>query len=803
MRDLRIKFTLRSLLRNRNYTLLNVSGLAIGLAVSIVVYLYVQDELDYDEHFPGYKNIFRVNAQFELDKQREQVAGTSLALGPLLLQDYPYIKTFTRFLHYDYNVMFRYGNEEHFEDNIAVADSSFFHVFKMKFLEGGVDMSLAAPQSIVVTKSFARRYFGDEPALGKYVSTNNFDYQVTGVIQDLPGNTHHSFDAVISAFHQDRSIDELIQSLWEATVYTFLEFNDPADASRLLSDFPDFYTHYMEEAGRNLGGYYDIDLVRLDKIHYDREYQFDRPTGKQVYLYAFGAIGLLILLLAGINYINMATVRGMGRAREAGLRKIFGSSPGQIRALVLTESVLLSIIALFFAFTLVEILLELTSFNKILDKDLTLDFIGYPLLWIFPGLLAIVVGILSGWYPALVLSKVPAVSAVKGGYTLSNRSAYLRRFLVGFQFCISVAVVITALLMYRQMDFISNKDLGFNKEDVVLVPIQDSITSARIPRLHRTLAETPYILSSSVAWSVPGNNLDRTLLSIEEKTEGAYQREVVDLMYVGKGYLETMEIDLLEGRDFGDSDLVAAEPVLIVNQEMVDFMSWYKPIGKTVQWGFDDTGEPLYRGKVVGVVGNFNTHSLHEKVRPTVLFLQTDNVGSMHVRVDSEHLVAALNNLEKAWSDEIAGSPFRFSFLNRRLMELYQEERRQSMVVLLLTYLAISLSFLGLTGMASFTAGQRTREIGIRKILGADLAQMMRLIFRDMLSLVMISVLLALPLAYFLIRGWLANFAYTAQLDPMIFAISAAAAVMLAYTIISYHSLKVAQYKPVDILKHE
>lgn len=803
MRNLHIKFAMRSLLRSRNYTVLNIAGLAIGLAVSIIVYLYVQDELNYDESVENYMGIYRINAQFELDKQREQVAGTSLGLGPLLAKDYTYIRNYTRFLHYDYNVMFRYGNQEHYEDNIAVADSNFFKVFAWEFIEGAAMQSLNEPQTIVITESFAERYFGREPALGKRISTNNFDYRVSGVIRDIPGNTHHTFDAVISAFNESLPLEQLTKSLWEATVYTFLVFDNSSDAKRLEAEFSGFYDRYMDEAGRNLNGYYDIDLVRLDKVHYDKDYQFDRPTGKRVYLYAFAAIGLLILVLAGINYVNMATARGMGRAREAGLRKIFGSTPRQIRRLVLTESVMLSLVSLFFAFTLVEIILELTSFNQILNKDLSLDFIAYPLLWIAPLGLAILVGLLSGWYPGLVLGSVPAAAAIRGGYALSPRSALLRRFLVGFQFCISVAVVITALLMYRQMDFVSNKDLGFNKEDVVLVPIQDSVTSTKIPELRRVLSRTPYVLSSSVAWSVPGNNLDRTLLSIEEPSGGTYQREVVDLMYVGTGYLQTMEINLIGGRDFMDNDLDSDDPVLVVNREMVDFMLWNDPLGKVIQWGFDDTGEPLYNGKVVGVVENFNTHSLHEKMRPTVLFLQPDNIGSMHVRVDSEHLVAALNNLEIAWGDEIGKTPFRFSFLNKRLLNLYQEERRQSVVVLLLTYLAISLSFLGLTGMAAFTAGQRTREIGIRKIMGAGRRQMLSLVFKDMLSLVVFSVILALPLAYLLIKGWLANFAYTAKLDPLVFVISALSAVMLAYVIVSYHSLKVARYKPVDILKHE
>ena len=649
------------------------------------------------------------------------------------------------------------------------------------------------------------KYFGNQNPVGQILSTNNHNYTITGLIDNLPANTHHHFDAVLSAFYDPVSREDRLKSLWQANVFTFLKFKDPRDADRLLADFNGFYEKYMQPVGEKLGGNFEIILTRLDKVHFGEKFKYDLPEGDKAYLYAFAAIGILILLLACINYVNMATARSMRRVKEAGMRKILGSSKDEIRLLIFSESIILSLLSLFLAFVLVELVLELTPFNEVLGKDLALDFQRFPALWWLPLSLALIVGIASGWYPALNLSKVPGLAAIQGGYRMGKRSTHLRRFLVGFQFCISVAVVITALGMYRQMEFVRNKDLGFNKEDVLLVPIpeSDTLLLKRIPNIQQQLQNTPYVISASTAISVPRGNLDRSLLNIENADDTSYSRSVMDMMQVGLNYFKTMEIKVVEGRDFKSSDMDSDPRPIVVNQQLVDEMGWENAIGKSIKWGFDESGNPLYEGRVIGVVRNFNSHSLHDPIEPTVIFLQNENIGTMHVRLDSEHLMEAMNDVEEIWSKADPKNPFQFSFLNKDLMNLYQEEQRQSRLILYLTYLAIFISFLGLTGLASFTTGLRTREIGIRKVLGADVFQMVNLIFKDMLRLIVISVVLAVPLAWLMIKAWLSGFAYSATMDPFIFAFSTTLAVLLAYLIVTYHSLRVARSNPVDTLKFE
>lgn len=804
MRSLRLKFALRALWKNKLYAGLNILGLAIGLAVSIIIYLYLQSEVSYDTNVEGYRNVYRIESEFDLNNKREQFAGTSLSLGPLLEEEFDYVNNYTRLHHIEVNVLFQYQDRRFYEENIAVADSHFFEIFDVPFTLGNKEGCLSKPYTMVVTQSFAERYFGRENPIGKVISTNNHDYTITGLMENWPSNTHHKFDAVLSAFYEPIEKEVQVQTLWNVEVYTFVELDGFSEAIHLEDDFVDFYDKYMKEVGENFGGFYDITLTRLDHIHFGRSLQYDRSHGDVSYLYAFGGIGILILILACINYINMATARGLERVKEAGMRKILGSSSGEIRGLIFFESVLLSLLALFFAFVLVEIVFELTPFNEILNKDLALNFGRFPALWWLPLALSVGVGLFSGLYPAINMSKVPAMAAVRGGYKSAPHSIWMRKGLVGFQFCISVAVVITALLMYRQMEYVRTKDLGFNKEDIILIPIRDrdSTLEAQMPSLHKQLGKLKEVISTSHATRVPGSDLERTLMSIEGES-GEFSKGVVDMMRVGLNYMPTMEIEVLDGRDFTHDDLGATQQKVLVNEELLTRMEWKDAKGKILKWGYDEDGVELYEMEVIGVVENFNSHSLHDAIEPTVILLQEDNYGVMHIRVDSEDLVTAVNRIEKIWSRADPNNPFQFSFLNKDLMKLYENEHRQSRLILYLTYLAIFISFLGLTGLASFTTNLRTREIGIRKVLGADVYQMVNLIFREMLTLIILSVLLAIPLAYWLITVWLDGFAYAAQLDPFIFAISVALAVLLAYLIVTYHSIKVARGNPVEILKYE
>lgn len=784
--------------------MLNVVGLALGMGVSIIIFMYLKSELTYDEHFPDHQKIYRVESEFKLSDQLEKFASTGHGLGPLLFKEHSYIETFTRLMHIDENVLFKYGDVRLYEDKIIVADSNFFDVFKLPFQSGQPEGCLNKAYQMVVTRSFSERYFGDADPVGKVISTNNHEYTVTGLIDDLPANTHHGFSAVISAFLHPATEDEYVKSLWQTDINTFLKFNEEGDNERLRSEFPNFYEKYMKEIGRSFGSRFRIHLTRLDEIHFGGNYQYDRPGGNITYQYAFGAIGILILVLAIINYVNMATARSFGRVKEAGMRKILGSDKREVILLVLVEALLLSFFSMLLSFVMIELTLEVTPLNKIIQKDLSLDFSRDLYLWWLPLLMALTVGLLSGWYPAWSLSKVHALVAVKGGFFDKGKGLLLRKVLVGFQFTISVSVVITALLMYRQMEYVKGKDLGFNKEDVILIPIQDTLTEKNIPFVRKKLKESPSVYSSATASTLAGSNVARTLFGLESSyDQDQYSKRVLDIMYVGLDYFKTMEISLADGRPFRKRDLRSDRNVVVVNQELVKSMGWDDPIGKMVVWGFNASGKTNYEAEVIGVAQNFNSHSLHQPIQPTVILLESQPKGILHIRVDSENLIGALNDIEKIWARIDPEKPFQFSFLDEDLMKLYNEEQRQSRLILFLTYLAIFISLLGLTGLASFTTGLRTREIGIRKVLGADVRQMINLIFRDMLVMITISVIVALPLAYFLIMGWLSNFAYSARLDPWIFIFSGALAIFLAYLIVTYHSIKVAKTNPVDTLKYE
>tara|TARA_R110002072_G_scaffold143704_3_gene289721 strand:+ start:276 stop:2684 length:2409 start_codon:yes stop_codon:yes gene_type:complete len=802
MHSFSFKFAFRSLARNKTYSLLNVLGLGLGLGVSLIIYLYLHSELTYDSHFPNHEEIYRLSCDFEINNQLESYAGAGYSMAPMLEEEFDFMEASTRLIHIDESVLFKRGELKLGEADVALADSNFFKVFELEFLEGNSDTALSKPRSIVITESFANKYFGKKKVIGEMISTNNYDYTVTGLIADLPSNTHHKFSALISSFHRSLNMEQKRSSLWRVEAHTFLRFNKSYEADLLISRFDQFYQKNMLNTGGQIGASYSIGLTPLDDIHFaSSDLKIDRPHGSQGYIYAFAAIGILILLLASINYINMATVRSLKRVKEAGMQKVLGSGKREIMWQVFLESLILSLLALFVGMVMVELTLELTPLNEVIGKNLSLNFSEYESLWWFPLALALAIAFLSGWYPAIYLSRIPAMAAIKKGVVRGETGLGLRKVLVGFQFSISVAVVITAMLMYKQMEFVKSKDLGFNKEDIVIVPIRDSITSNRMPNIQKTLQKSSFILASSMSSSSSEKSLGRTLIRARKGEKSNYQI-VMDYMVVALDYFNTMEIELVKGRSFNSEDKNRNDDPIIINETAANLLL---ENGYDLDSDIEIVGPGLedFKGRIIGVAKDFNVHSLRQVVEPLILVYEEIGEGFLHVRVDSENLLAALNDIEETLASVRPDIPFQFSFLNKDLLELYEEEQRQSKLILFLTYLAIFISFIGLTGLASFTTNLRTREVGIRKVLGADLSQMVKLIFREMLLLIVVSVILAIPLAYFLINAWLSNFAYKATLDPLIFIFSALLAILLSYLIISYHSLKIAGTKPVNTLRYE
>ncbi|MGB0177910.1 MAG: ABC transporter permease, partial [Owenweeksia sp.] len=384
MHKFRLKFAIRALMRNKVYTFLNVMGLAIGLGVCIVIFLYVQSELTYDRSIPHHEEIYRVSSEFVVDKQEEEYGGAGVGLAPLLQREFPFIEGATRLIHIDESVLFKRHGFQSSDDHVALADRNYFKVFEIPLIVGDPETALLEPQSVVVTRPFAEKYFGEGNPVGKRISTNNYQYTVTGLIDDFPSNTHHSYSALISSFYQKENEEEWKNSLWQIEAYTFLRLNRSYEAFELEASFGSFYEKYMAESGKGLKASYQIKLTRLDKVHFADPVKFDRPAGNKGYLYAFSGIGLLILILACINYINMATIRGLRRVREAGMQKVLGAGKREIVYQVLIESFVLAAAALLVALVLVELILELTILNEVMGKDLSLNFIHYPALWWLP-----------------------------------------------------------------------------------------------------------------------------------------------------------------------------------------------------------------------------------------------------------------------------------------------------------------------------------------------------------------------------------------------------------------------------------
>lgn len=799
MRASKFNFAFRSLYRQKLYSILNLGGLALGLAVAIVVAMYLYSEFQYDKYLPDHHRIYRVNSEFVISGEKEQYGGTGMGLLPCLREFYPNLGPGTRLLHLDQNILLKTGNTRLFNDQIAIADSSFFQVLNYPLLKGNAKTALVKPRSIVLTQSLARSFFGTEPALGKVISTSNFEYTITGIIADLPENTHHYFEALISYPKPEKEIQDLKRSLWSVQCFSFVKLEEGENPEAVEAAFPAFYQKYMADMGSTFEGSYSINLQPIANLHFNTASKFDRPGGKLIYLYGFAGIGLLILVLAGINYINMATARSLRRIREAAMRKVLGAEPRDIRLLLLAESMLLALAALFLAFVAVEIITQILPFNRAMGKNLRLSVNEYPFLLWLPLLLALLVGIISGGFPAYTLSRVSPLDAFSNKKGIHLTRSLTRKVLVSFQVAVSVAVVIIAFNMYRQMNFIKNKNLGFDTGNVVLLTAQDTASLHNIQKIEKSIEKSPYVVSVGRGVAPAGSQTLRGVFGFEQGTE--FPKQAVDFLIVGEGYTSTMGIDIVEGRGFHKADLAdTANHYVLVNQTLVNTLNWGNPVGREIHLDYDEAGKPLKTARVVGVTRDFNAASLYNTIEPLVLLLESELSNVMHIRIKPENFYAAIDDIEHRWTGIAPGAPFQFSFLDRNLNQLYEEEMRQSRLILYLTSLAILISFLGFIGLASFTINLRTREIGIRKVLGANALQTVNLVFKELLVVILLAVLAAIPIALFMSVVWLNNFAYRAPLEPYVIFITGTGTLLIGYGIVAMHSFNISKTKTVESL---
>ena len=799
-----VTFALRVLVKNKFYSFLNILGLASGIACSIIILLYLQDDLTYDKHHRKHERIYRIASLFNIAGKDDRFAVSSATLGPMMQEEYPEIEKVVRFQTPNQKILVKFGDRQFYEENIVFADSTVFDVFTHEFIHGDPQTSLREKNNVVITEKLAKRYFGDENPMGKMFESDGQLVKVTGVIKNVPANSHLTYDALVSYTTLQQgpppNPQERRNQLWNISDYTYVMLVPNRSVTNIEKTFPTFYEKNMAEIGKQVSGNFKPGFEPLAGIHFSKAgLQYDRPQGNRAYLYAFSVIGLFVLALAAINYMNLATARSASRSREVGMRKVLGTTKKQLVTQFLGESVLLAFLSLIVAVLMVWVIFRLTPFNNLIEKNLSLNFFSNPLL-VFGSLgLTLLIGIGSGLYPAFYLSAIPTIGALKGAVRSGVSGLVLRRVLVAFQFTISIGILICTMLMNRQIDFLRNKELGFHKENVLLIDIPDTLIRNQIGYIKSEMLKNPNVVAATTANMIPGEGLGKNVMQVEGKN--GMESATFNLMFVGEDYLQTMGMKIVEGRDFDKARPADLTTSIIINEAAARYLGWEKPLNKRIAYPDPDEKRPEMR--VIGVVKDFNTHSLHEPIAPMVMVRNPRNGGALHLRLSGENLPKTMALIQQKWATFDSKRPFNYRFLDASFNKLFAADERQSRLIGILSYICAFISCLGLLGLSSFTISQRTKEIGIRKVLGASSGQIVYLMFKDIMVLVVLACVVASPLAYYLIRKWLEDFAYQTSINPLIFVLSGLIAMVFAFLTVSFHSLRAAQSNPVDSLKYE
>ena len=801
-----LKFFIRVFLKDKFFSVLNILGLALGIAVSIILLLILQHDLNYDTHYANHERIFRVGGHLRATGVEIRGARSARELGEILKAEFPEVQAFTRANSWDHVLVKYERNGEDvafYEEDVVRTDSTYFQVFKHKFIAGDEKTCLNLINNVVVSESTARRYFGTEDPLGKSLLIDNQLWNVTGVIEDLPANTHLKFDILLSGLSRTRQwvLEDggqvKSEAFWNPDVYLYVLMPENYQTQRFYDKFPDIFNKYYKSFGDKVGGEYDAILQSLAQIHFHSDLDSDEPLGNVAYLYAFTAIGIFIILLACINYMNLSTSKSSKRATEIAMKKTLGSSRRALVLSFLAESVFLSLMSLLVAIAIVQIVVNLSSFNELIGRQLSVDFFGNPLLFFGSIAIALGIGLLSGLYPAFVLPALPTIDALKGSYKSRQAGHALRKVLITTQFAISIFVVICTLLMQDQIDFVRNQDLGYDKENVLVLPIQDTLVQNQIGSIKNELTQYPRILSATTSYNVMGRGAGGPVMWAEG--ESGMNQQAFSLIAVADDYFETMDIPILKGRGFQPGPSVDVDNVFMCNEAAARLMGWGDdPVGKKVKWFHGETD-----GQIIGMVKDFNFASLHNAIEPLLIIKPQKEGGFLHLKVSGANLPETMAYVKQQWAKYDPNHPFEYFFLDDEFNEQYRADEIQYKLLTNLSYVCIFISLLGLLGLSAFTAAQRTKEIGIRKVHGASIPRIIYMLYKDIMYLVLIAAIVVILPVYYVINQWMENFAYRTTLNYSTFIFVALMALVFAFLTVAFHSLKTARTNPVESLKYE
>ncbi|MGV3639229.1 MAG: ABC transporter permease [Adhaeribacter sp.] len=802
-----LKIALRNLWRHKAFSAINVLGLAIGLATCLVILLFVGHELSYDRYHEKADRIVRVVFRGSMRGNLIREASVMPPVARTLRADYPEVLDATRLRHGG-APMVSYGKRSFREEGFAYVDSNFFSVFTLPFLQGDPQTALTQPGTMVISRAAARRYFGAADPMGKVLQLKTWKqaYRVSGVIDRVPENSHFQLD-LFASMHSEP--DARSASWMTSNYYTYLVLPPGYDHKKLEAKLPQAVEKYLgpqlkQAMGMTLGQFRrqgnDIGLFLepLTSIHLHSESTNDlRPAGDIRAVYIFSAIALFMLLLAAINFMNLSTAGASRRAREVGVRKVLGSVRGQLVRQFLLESVLLTGLALLLALLLVQ--LALPWFNNLAGKSLRFDLVAHPA-WL-PALLlgGLLVGLLAGSYPAFFLSAFKPVEVLKGRFTAGKNSIGLRSGLVVFQFFVSVSLMIGTVLVYQQLQFIWNKDLGYDKEQVLVLP-ETWVLGSRQDVFRNQLLQDPRVLRVSASGYLPaGPSYGNNNMSHAAGKPGEL---IKNLKYeVDHHYIPTLGMQLVAGRNFSPN-LASDSMGVILNETAARAFGWGKdPLGQRLSDLINNEGDKVTY-HVIGVVKDFHFRSFHERISPLIMVLGRHN-SSLIVKVRTDDMAGLLSTLKNRWNSLTQEAPFTWSFLDERFQQTYEQERKLGTLLAIFAGLTIFIACLGLLGLAIFTAEQRSKEMGIRKVLGASVADILALLSKDFLKLVLLANLLAWPLAWWGMHQWLQDFAYRIPIRWWVFGAAAGTALLVALVTVGLQALRTARANPVKALGRE
>ena len=806
-----LKIAWRNLLKSKTYSLINLFGLATGLASFLLIALYVWDELRFDRFHARARDIYRVHTDIRFGGSDLAVAATADPMGAALKQDYPQVEEFTRIYASSGSMLIRKGQSFILEPNIAHVDSAFFDVFSFPAVSGDLHTALTAPNTAVITVSAARKYFGTTEVVGRSLELRREQaplYKITAVIEDMPRNSHFRYDVLLSMHTAPYTFGQYLSH----NFHTYLLLQADADPRLLEARFPEYIDKYVLPQARQFmdiktmddfeksGNKLRYSLMPLTDIHLS-SVRFPElgVNGRKEYVWIFSAVAVFILLLACINFMNLSTARSAGRAKEVGIRKVMGTRKSSLVVQFISESVLMVFLSMLLAFGI--IFLVMPWFNALAAKELSLRDLLHPALIPFVLLLPLVTGFLAGIYPAFFLSRFQPIRVLKGSTQTGFRKSSLRSALVVFQFATSIVLIVGTFVVYRQLGYIQTTNLGYDKEQLLFVETSGALRGQG-EVFRQEVLKVPGVKAGTLSSYLPVHPSSRS--------DNTFSRDAVmdarnsfnqQIWQVDEDYLPVMGMTMAKGRWFS-RDFRGDSLSLVINESCAALLNWDDPIGKKL-YTYDNGPENGAVGfTIIGVVKNFHFESLREQIRPLAMRLGADNSGGIF-RVQPQELSSLLAQVEAVWKEMAPGMPFTYRFLDESFDAMYRAEQRVAKLGLSFAILAILIACLGLFGLVTYMAEQRTREIGVRKVLGASVSSIVGMMGKDFIRLILVAALIAFPLAWYAMNRWLQDYAFRIQLGWWVFGVAGLITLLIAFATIAFQALRAARRNPINALRAE